>query len=187
MIKSTVSKAATLILGFLTLTLLTSGCSSVDEALGKSKSAPDEFEVVVRPPLTLPPNFSLRPATDPANAETDSAALTAPVSGTDAVSVSDQSLTQAARADGSAFDVLFGTGNRLENIRELVDEETYGIQIERRLPLEVIFGGQPNVGPNLDAAAEALRIRKALEEGAGITATPTPAIDPVEGSSITVE
>jgi hypothetical protein len=187
MIKSTVSKAATLILGFFALTLLTSGCSSVDEALGNTKSAPDEFEVVVRPPLTLPPNFSLRPATDPANAETDSAALTAPVSGTDAVSVSDQSLTQAARADGSAFDALFGTGDRLENIRELVDEETYGIQIERRLPLEVIFGGQPNVGPNLDAAAEALRIRKALEEGAGITATPTPAIDPVEGSSITVE
>ena len=187
MIKSTFSQAASLILGFFVLALMTSGCSSVDEALGKTKSAPDEFEVVVRPPLTLPPNFTLRPSTDAESAEAGAETASAPVTGTDAVSVSDQSLTQAARADGSAFDALFGTSARFENIRQLVDDETYGIQIERRLPLEIIFGGQPNVGPNLDAAAEALRIRQALEKGDGITATPTPAIDPVEGSSITIK
>ena len=34
---------------------------------------------------------------------------------------------------------------------------------------------------------EALRLRKAFEKGQGITATPTPAIDPVEGTPITVE
>ena len=34
------------------------GCSDFNKAIGKQKSAPDEFEVVVRPPLSLPPQFA---------------------------------------------------------------------------------------------------------------------------------
>ena len=111
----------------------------------------------------------------------------APVSSTDAVSVSTRVLTKNASTDASVFDALFGTENRIAGIRELVNEETYGIQLERRLPVEIIFGGQPNVGPNLDSQKEAIRLRKAFEKGHGITATPTPAIDPVEGTPVIVE
>lgn len=41
-----------------------SGCAipeSVKEGLGIGKQAPDEFQVVERAPLTLPPDFDLRP------------------------------------------------------------------------------------------------------------------------------
>ena len=31
------------------------GCSDFRKAIGEEKSSPDEFEVVVRPPLSLPP------------------------------------------------------------------------------------------------------------------------------------
>ena len=37
------------------------GCSDFRRAVGTEKSSPDEFEVVVRPPLSLPPGFSDRP------------------------------------------------------------------------------------------------------------------------------
>jgi hypothetical protein len=39
----------------------TTGCSSMSNALGVSKVAPDEFRVVTRAPLTLPPDYALRP------------------------------------------------------------------------------------------------------------------------------
>ena len=37
------------------------GCSQATQALGLGKSAPDEFQVVARAPLRLPPNYNLRP------------------------------------------------------------------------------------------------------------------------------
>lgn len=37
------------------------GCSSASRALGMSKVTPDEFRVVTKAPLVVPPDFSLRP------------------------------------------------------------------------------------------------------------------------------
>lgn len=37
------------------------GCSETRQALGLDKDPPDEFQVVERAPLSLPPNFNLRP------------------------------------------------------------------------------------------------------------------------------
>jgi len=37
------------------------GCASVNRSLGAARSAPDEFRVVTQAPLTLPPDYSLRP------------------------------------------------------------------------------------------------------------------------------
>lgn len=41
-----------------------SACSGVKKTLGIEKSAPDEFLVTSRAPLTLPPEYDLRPVTD---------------------------------------------------------------------------------------------------------------------------
>ena len=38
-----------------------SGCSDARKALGYDKSAPDEFRVLARAPLAVPPDFGLRP------------------------------------------------------------------------------------------------------------------------------
>ncbi|GAM98504.1 hypothetical protein U91I_02137 [alpha proteobacterium U9-1i] len=38
-----------------------SGCSTLSRSLGATKAAPDEFRVVTRAPLTLPPDYALRP------------------------------------------------------------------------------------------------------------------------------
>ena len=37
------------------------GCDSASNALGISKVTPDEFRVVTKAPLVLPPDYSLRP------------------------------------------------------------------------------------------------------------------------------
>lgn len=39
----------------------TTGCSGMSQALGMEKVTPDEFRVVTRAPLTLPPDYALRP------------------------------------------------------------------------------------------------------------------------------
>lgn len=43
------------------LPLLMSGCSGFKQALGIERQSPDEFAVESRAPLTIPPEFSLRP------------------------------------------------------------------------------------------------------------------------------
>jgi len=40
---------------------LVGGCSGIGRALGFSKRPPDEFEVLARAPLVVPPDFNLRP------------------------------------------------------------------------------------------------------------------------------
>lgn len=39
----------------------TTGCSSFSHAVGAAKASPDEFRVVTAAPLTLPPDYALRP------------------------------------------------------------------------------------------------------------------------------
>lgn len=43
------------------LVLMLSGCGNARRALGIEKQAPDEFSVVTRAPLTIPPDYGLRP------------------------------------------------------------------------------------------------------------------------------
>ena len=45
----------------LVVSLSVSGCSEARRAMGFEKQPPDEFQVVQRAPLALPPEFSLRP------------------------------------------------------------------------------------------------------------------------------
>lgn len=48
----------------LTSTLLLGGCQRTKETLGLGRETPDEFTVLDRPPLTVPPAIGLRPPLD---------------------------------------------------------------------------------------------------------------------------
>jgi len=52
------------------------GCSSISSSLGLERHVPDETQVVVRPALTLPPDFDLLPpgSTTPVSAEHETGA-----------------------------------------------------------------------------------------------------------------
>ena len=149
---------------------LFSACSDFKRAIGSEKSSPDEFEVVVRPPLSLPPQFSSRPVSQ----DTDTAALAA-----------SNTLDRSARffnqgvANAKSFSDLFAFDQIEEDVRTKVDEETAGIRFERRLPLQIIFGGLPNVGPVVDKMGEDARIRRNKLQNRAINKGATPAIDQV--------
>ncbi len=53
-------KKTTLIYAIAT-SLLLFGCGNTGKILGLEKQAPDEFLVVTNPPLSMPPNFNIRP------------------------------------------------------------------------------------------------------------------------------
>jgi len=48
-------------IGILVALLIVSGCSQLRNITGKGKHPPDEFAVVKRPPLIVPPEFELAP------------------------------------------------------------------------------------------------------------------------------
>jgi hypothetical protein len=166
--------------------LVASGCTGFRKAIGEEKSSPDEFEVVVRPPLSLPPNFFASSEQLTENAPTSSPAASTPDSPIDARSVAAAALgaTQGRAADGYAR--IFDFSAVPDNIREIVDEETYGIRFERRIPLQILFGGLPDIGPVLDKFAEDQRLRQTLRKGQSATEGGTPARDLLDEESVTI-
>ena len=155
-----------------------SACSDFRRAIGSEKSSPDEFEVVVRPPLSLPPQFGARPSGE----NTDSAAVAAS-------SAQERStlLFNGRNATATGYDDVFAFDKIEDDVRAKVDEETAGIQFERRLPLQVVFGGVPNVGPVVDKMAEDARIRRNQIQQRAINEGATPAIDQVLSEPVLVQ
>ena len=167
------------ILGAVTLLSMLSACSDFRKAIGTEKSSPDEFQVVVRPSLVLPPNFSSRPT----------AATGAQTAATVASDAQAQASVLLGARETGAFDYsdIFAFDKIVEDVRSKVDEETAGIKFERRLPIQVLFGGLPDVGPVIDKMAEDRRIRRNRLENRSLSYGATPAIDKVFQDSVLVE
>ena len=55
------SKSIRAILTLAAATMAVTGCASVNKAMGGGKNPPDEFAIVTKAPLTLPPDYALRP------------------------------------------------------------------------------------------------------------------------------
>ena len=174
-------RSSSLILTFTllcSLLFIFSACSDFKRAIGTEKSSPDEFEVVVRPPLSLPPAFSSRPT----GKDSDTAAVAA----SNALERSTRIFNQRG-ANADNFNELFAFEQIEEDIRAKVDEETVGIRFERRLPFQIVFGDLPNVGPVVDKMAEDARIRRNQLQKRAINEGATPAIDQVLSEPVLVK
>lgn len=94
------------------------GCASAGKALGLSKVTPDEFRVVTKAPLILPPDYSLRPPAPgeprPQELQPESAARAALMGERAAESRSDGEKLFVAKAGAEKADPL---------IRYVVDDE----------------------------------------------------------------
>ena len=155
-----------------------SACSDFKRSIGSEKSSPDEFAVVVRPPLSLPPKFRSRPA----GKDTDTAAVAASTALGKSKLILNQSEVKA-----ESLDDLFAFDQIEDDIRVKVNEETAGIRFERRLPFQIIFGDLPNVGPVVDKMAEDARIRRNQLQERAINEGATPAIDEVLSEPVLVK
>ena len=162
--------------------LLVSGCSDFRKAIGTEKSSPDEFEVVVRPPLALPPSF----AATSEELENEPAAASGVSTSTDARSVAAATLGVLEGGAGEGYEQIFNFAAIDEDVRRLVDEETYGIQLERRVPFQVLLGGVPDIGPIIDKVAEDQRLRRTMREGLLPTDGGTTAIDLQTEETLTI-
>ncbi len=108
------------LVAILTAAAVTSGCSTLQRSLGTGKIVPDEFRVVTTAPLTLPPEYSLRPPRpgEPRPQETTAADRSA-VFGSD----TGQSATAGERALVSAA----GAAAVDPYVRDTVDYEGQGV------------------------------------------------------------
>ncbi len=153
-------------------------CSNVRDQLGLTKKPPDEFTVVRKAPLVLPPNFNLRPPTpgapqdrSPAATELARRALTGNRTGQTAAapSAGEQALLRQA-----------GTSRAEPNIRKVLLAETTQLsEKDKTLVERLIFWRDPNVEDEdiLDPAAESRRLREAsLNRGNTDLAGETPTI-----------
>jgi hypothetical protein len=178
------SSRSFLILGLSALLLsapLLSACGGVREDLGLGRNPPDEFAVVERPPLSMPPDYGLRPprpgAERPQNVDMSQEASEAlfngnlPASGGN-VSDGEKALLAAA-----------GTTHADPNIRETVDREAaQKVVASPHLVDRLLNGGGDDQKPltTVDAEAEAARIKNAQATNQSITLGATPVIEKQE-------
>jgi hypothetical protein len=100
------------------LAVSTAGCASAGRALGVSKITPDEFRVVARAPLVVPPDYSLRPPAPgeprPQELQPESQARAALMGSAGAGTRSQGETLLVAKAGGDKVDPL---------VRYVVDDE----------------------------------------------------------------
>ena len=154
---------ATALIGMVGLT----GCASSRKALGMTKVTPDEFRVVSKAPLVVPPDYSLRPPAPgeprPQELQPESAARTALLGRREAEARTDGEKLLVAKAGADKADPL---------IRYVVDDEGGDLaHKEKSFADKVMFwkdgkanaaasaAAGDNVAAPIDPATEAAKIR----------------------------
>lgn len=144
------------------------GCQSTQKALGMSKVTPDEFRIVTKAPLVVPPDYALRPPAPgeprPQELQPESAARIALLGAREAQARSDGEKLLVAKAGADKADPL---------IRYVVDDEFGDVaHKEKSFADRVMFWktGDKTATPDaskaadtaapVDAAAEDERIAK---------------------------
>jgi hypothetical protein len=173
------------------LTLAGCGRGTVQEALGMSKRSPDEFAVVSRAPLILPPDYGLRP---PAPGQSRPGVDTP--SERARTSLTGEALQQPPGADqevvSAAFDErgeLASSGERAlvaqatptpvdPEIRRRIAEENMELaEVEEALFTRLVKWRQPqSLGTVIDPVAESERLRANRAAGKPLTEGDSPVI-----------
>src|SRR6185437_3991794 len=139
------------------------GCTSTRQALGMNKVTPDEFRVVTKAPLVMPPDYALRPPAPgeprPQELQPESAARTALLGQREGEVRSDGEKLLVAKAGADKADPL---------IRYVVDDEFGDVaHKEKSFADKVMFWRSDKAAPKtqvavggdtaapIDAAAEA--------------------------------
>lgn len=168
------TKTITLLAVIAAASAATTGCGGIARAAGANKVSPDEFRVVTQAPLTLPPDYSLRPPRpgEPRPQENTGDDARATLFGQDT----------AATATGGERQLVSEAGatSTDPNIRDTIDFESQGVVhrnqgfVDRLLSFN--GSGAPPANATVDPAAEQARI---AEEEATRRAT--------GGAAVTIE
>lgn len=173
------------IAGAISLILALSACEGVRDQLGLNKQSPDEFRVISRAPLSLPPDFTLRPP-EPGIPRPQEG--TATQQARKAVFRLEQPKTQPlnerVKADGRTLGELSllkaaGADKIDPGIRRAIDLETQQLNAESEdfIDALVFWRDKEMPGSVVDAAAETKRLRENAALGKAVTAGETPTIE----------
>lgn len=140
------------------------GCSDVKKQIGMGRSSPDEFMVVKRAPLTMPPDYDLRaPSPDslPPASEASNQAKAALMGG-----------NTATAEKGSAENALLqkmGAENADPSVRAAINRENGVLELENRKLVDklIFWSDKPGEAPAsvVDAKQEKERLKKNEAEG----------------------
>lgn len=166
----------------LAVPLFAGGCQDARRAMGYEKSAPDEFQVVQRAPLSLPPDFSLRPpqpgAVRPQEGNVRDQARQALTGGRAAQTP----IATAGRTQGDvALLKRAGAEGINPDIRLLVNKETQALaDADKGFTDKLVFWRKPETPgarETLDAGKEAQRLRDNQALGKAVTEGTSPRIE----------
>lgn len=170
----------------MTATLLLTGCDKTRNVIGLDKQAPDEFAVVARAPLSLPPEYGLRPPSPGAQRPQEKTVQkqarkvllrNSRVSTVDAI--------RAAKASGkvstgeAAILSRAGALNSDPSIRRTVNLESTAMADADESLLDKVFFWQdiPKPGSIVDPGKESRRIREARALGDAVHKGEVPVIE----------
>ena len=161
-------------------TLLVGACDGAREAIGIGKQSPDEFAVVTRVPLSMPPDFGLRPprpgADRPQEAKVTDSVRDLIIKSADP-KASVRSVSTASPGE-SAILSKAGATNPDPNIRREINRESSILATENDSFADrlIFWQGQPEPGTIVDAKAETKRLRENAAIGDAPTKGRTPKI-----------
>lgn len=157
--------------------LTLAACSEVREDLGLGRSMPDEFAVVDRAPLSMPPDFSLRPprpgASRPQEVATDRQASEVIFGQTKLSPEAVPSSSEKALLESA------GVSKADPSIRDVVDRESSqkAVASDHLIQNLLDWNAKEKPATVVDAAAEAERIQKEKEQNKPISSGATPVIE----------
>jgi hypothetical protein len=181
------------------LAVVLAACSNVKESMGLNKRAPDEFTVVSKAPLILPPDYNLRPPKPGVPRPTELTPVSearATVFGNSgggsgvkrkltpqemAIAALNQSNQPSAPKSAGEIAMLghAGADPSQANIRNTIRRETTGVSFKpKSLADRLLFWKKDPTegGMVIDAGKEAKRLKKLAAEGRPASITPAPVI-----------
>jgi hypothetical protein len=161
------------------------GASDLKSALGLDRQAPDEFGVVSRAPLSMPPDYTLRPPRAGAlrpqeTTPTEVARNTVFRTPVDNKETPDPAIPQGSRSNGEvAFLKQAGAGGADPNIRKILSQENSRLlESDRTFVDRLVFWRKPEEpGVVVDPVKEAQRLHANDAEGKPVTEGETPIIE----------
>jgi len=168
------------LMGAMAVSLAGCGSESLKDVLGYGKNAPDEFAIVTKAPLVIPPDFSLRPPTPgaprPQEASPDAMAR--------AALVGDDGTEVARLGSGSAGEQTLlkqaGAAEADPNIRAVVNSESNSLTEKDKGFVDDVISYKGAEEPSahvVDAPAEARRIQANEAQGDSVSQGETPMIE----------
>ena len=171
--------------------VLVGGCTDIRNVFSRTKSPPDEFAVYSRAPLSMPPDYGLRP---PAPGQTRPQAVVPRNQAATAIRGGQKGDAGVQGAPGSQPAISSGTQALLRatgahqadpDIRTLVNRDS-SIMVEENVTLadRLLFWkkpGETEKGTVVDPAKEAKRIRENQALGRSLTEGDTPTIERERG------